>query len=142
VESDIEGIEYIYNQGRLMAMVIRREVQTEKSRFFTPDESSFQFGLIANQAGFIERPHSHHVIKREITDLQQMLVIQYGIIAVDFFDDHGYKIGELTARPGDAVLLISGVHSLRGIEDFQCVSVKQGPFLGPENDKVEMEVEH
>jgi hypothetical protein len=139
MESNIEGVEYIYNQSSLIAMVIRREVQIEKSCFFTANESSLQFGLIANRAGFVERPHSHRVIKREIIDLQQMLVVQRGSIAVDFFDDQGYKISELTARPGDAVLLIAGFHSLRGTEEFQCVSVKQGPFLGPENDKVELE---
>lgn len=123
-----------------MAMVIRREVQVGKSRFFTPDESSFQFGLLANEAGFVEKPHYHRSIERKITDLQQMFVVQRGSIAVDFFDDAGRKVRELIAQPGDAVLLMEGVHSLRGLGDFQCVSVKQGPFLGPENDKVEVEV--
>ena len=30
--------------------------------------------------------------------------------------------------------------ALRALEDFQAVSVKQGPFLGTENDKINVEV--
>ena len=40
--------------------------------------------------------------------------------------------------PGDSALLVHGVHSVRVLEDMQCISVKQGPFLGIENDKVEV----
>ena len=43
-------------------------------------------------------------------------------------------------RQGDAIVLIHGVHSIRVIEDMQCISVKQGPFLGTEYDKVIVEV--
>ena len=31
-------------------------------------------------------------------------------------------------------------NELRALEDFQCVSVKQGPFLGDANDKINIEV--
>jgi hypothetical protein len=37
-------------------------------------------------------------------------------------------------------VLIHGVHAIRVIEDMQCISVKQGPFLGVEFDKVEVGV--
>ncbi len=42
--------------------------------------------------------------------------------------------------PGDAIVLVHGVHSIRVIEDMQCISVKQGPFLGTENDKIIVDV--
>jgi len=42
---------------------------------------------------------------------------------------------------GDAIVLIRGVHAIRVIEDFQALSVKQGPFFGDEVDKVEVVVE-
>jgi hypothetical protein len=135
-----EGIEYIKDAGRLYAIVIRGQAQVSKSRFFTPAESSFQFGLLANTADFVEAPHYHHAVKREINDLQQMLVVQRGKVAIDFFDDSGRKVDEVSLISGDAILLITGVHSLKGIEDFQCASVKQGPFLGEEKDKIEVKV--
>jgi hypothetical protein len=33
-------------------------------------------------------------------------------------------------------VLIQGVHAIKVLEDMQCISVKQGPFMGAENDKV------
>jgi hypothetical protein len=40
---------------------------------------------------------------------------------------------------GDAILLVHGAHAVRVIEDMQCVTVKQGPFFGADNDKVLLE---
>ena len=42
---------------------------------------------------------------------------------------------------GDAIVLIRGVHAIHVVEDFQALSVKQGPFFGDEVDKVEVVVE-
>jgi hypothetical protein len=62
--------------------------------------------------------------------------VQRGKVAVDFFTDDGKLFREVILGPGDAILIIDGIHSIRVLERMQCVSVKQGPFLGPENDKV------
>jgi hypothetical protein len=43
-------------------------------------------------------------------------------------------------KQGDAIVLIHGVHAIKVIEDMQCISVKQGPFLGAENDKIMVSV--
>jgi hypothetical protein len=124
--------------GRRYAEVIRATATVTKSVFISPPESSMQFGLLAHEAGFVEGAHWHHEIPRTIDDLQQMFVVQRGIVAVDFFEDDGRPLGSVELHPGDAILLIHGAHSVRVIEDMQCVSVKQGPFLGVEKDKVEV----
>ena len=134
----MEGVEFIRYGDLLFGMVIRKTTHADKTRFFTPDESPLQFGLLAHPRGFVEPPHYHKPIPRTIRALQQMFVVQRGTVAMDFFDAQGRKVVEVVASPGDAVLLMDGAHSLRGLEDFQCVSVKQGPFLGAENDKVEI----
>ena len=46
---------------------------------------------------------------------------------------------EVRVSAGDAVVLIHGVHAIKVVEDFQALSVKQGPFLGDEEDKVVVE---
>ena len=43
---------------------------------------------------------------------------------------------EVRLGAGDAIALIHGVHAISVVEDFQALSVKQGPFLGDEEDKV------
>jgi hypothetical protein len=36
-------------------------------------------------------------------------------------------------------VLVHGVHAIRVVEDFQALSVKQGPFYGDEEDKVNVQ---
>jgi hypothetical protein len=128
--------EKIERDGTLFAEVIWAGTTVEKTRFFSDEGSSLQFGLLAHEAGFVEPAHYHHPINREISDLQQMLVVQRGVIAIDFFTPDGAKFHEVVLRTGDAINLVHGVHAVRVIEDMQCVSVKQGPFFGDKLDKV------
>ena len=133
----IEVIEY---KGIKYAEVIWAGVKVDKTIFFSPAESSFQFGLLAHEAGFQEAPHYHKAVRREIFDLQQMFVVQRGIVAVILYDDEGSFLREIILKQGDAIVLIHGVHAIRVIEDMQCISVKQGPFLGEKEDKIFVEV--
>jgi hypothetical protein len=132
--------EVITYGGVKYAEVIRADVRVDQTQFFSPPESSFQFGLLAHKAGFSEPPHYHKPFPREVTDLQQMFVMQRGRVVVELYRDDGKLLREIELGPGDAIVLIHGVHALRALEDFQAVSVKQGPFLGTENDKVNVGV--
>jgi hypothetical protein len=136
VEMAYDVIEY---NGIRYAEVIWANTSVEKTRFFSPPDSSFQFGLLAHGAGFVEPPHFHHPVTRTITDLQQMFVVQRGIVVVSLYTNDGHLLQEITLRAGDAINLIHGVHSIRVVEDMQCISVKQGPFLGDQMDKVNVE---
>ncbi len=133
----IEVIEY---GGVRYAEIIWAKTRAEKSTFFSPPGASFQFGLLAHKAGFVEPPHYHHSVKREINDLQQMLVVQRGVLSVQFFSESGEIFREVILNPGDAICLVHGAHSIKVVEDMQCLSVKQGPFLGPELDKIDIKV--
>jgi hypothetical protein len=129
----IETIEY---GGIKFAQVIRADTRVTETTFFSPPESSFQFGLLAHEAGFVEPPHLHRPITRENTDLQQMFVVQRGVVAVQLYSDDKKLLREVILHAGDAIVLIHGVHAIRVLEDMQCISVKQGPFLGTEKDKI------
>ena len=133
----VEAIEF---GGVRYAEVIWADTKVNTTTFFSPAESSFQFGLLAHEAGFVEDPHYHQPFNREIADLQQMFVVQRGVVAVDLYGDDGSHLRELVLKVGDAVVLIHGVHAIRVLEDMQCISVKQGPFLGTAYDKVVVSV--
>jgi hypothetical protein len=133
----IESIEY---NGIRYAEIIWADTKVEETIFFSPPESSFQFGLLAHEAGFVEPPHYHKPFTRQIKDLQQMFVVQRGVVAILLYNDAGSLLREVILHSGDAIVLIHGTHAIRVIEDMQCISVKQGPFLGAENDKIFVEV--
>ena len=134
------GVETVEHNGTKYAEIIWAGTEVKETRFFSPADSSFQFGLLAHEAGFVEPAHYHKPVERVISDLQQMFVVQRGVVAVEFFDEHGRMFREVVLRAGDGIVLIHGTHAVRVIEDMQCISVKQGPFLGAENDKIEVEV--
>jgi len=133
----LETIEF---NGLRYAEIIWADTTVDHTTFFSPPESSFQFGLLAHKSGFVEPPHIHHPITRTISDLQQMFVVQKGVVAVQLYSDDGALLKEVILKAGDAIVLIHGAHAIRIIEDMQCISVKQGPFLGTEKDKILVKV--
>jgi len=133
-------IEHIEHNGIRYAEIIWGDTEVSTTTFFSPEESSFQFGLLAHKAGFKEAAHYHKPFTREIKDLQQMFVVQKGVVEVELFSDDKKLLRMITLKKGDAIVLIHGVHAIKVTEDMQCISVKQGPFLGDENDKIFVDV--
>ena len=134
--SKLMSIETIEYNGVIFAQIIWADTRVSQTIFFSPPESSFQFGLLAHEAGFIEAPHFHREIKREINDLQQMFVVQRGVVAIQLYSDDKKLLKEVVLKAGDGIVLIHGIHAIKVLEDMQCISVKQGPFLGTEKDKI------
>ena len=130
------SVEVIEQDGTKYAEIIWADATVEKTTFFSPAESSFQFGLLAHEAGYREEPHYHKAMRREIDDLQQVFVVQRGVVDVLLYTDDGRLFRTVRLQAGDAIVLIHGVHAIEVIEDFQALSVKQGPVLGDEEDKV------
>jgi len=133
--------EVVEHEGTTYAEIIRADVTVRSTTFFSPPESSFQFGLLAHGAGYREAPHFHKATERRIEDLQQMFMVQRGVVDVELYSDAGRLFRVIRLGAGDAIVLIHGVHAIHVIEDFQALSVKQGPFFGDEVDKVEVVVE-
>jgi hypothetical protein len=132
-------IEVVELRGTTYAEIIRADTTAERTTFFSPPESSFQFGLIAHESGYQEEPHYHKAVPRLIEDLQQMFVVQRGVVEVQLFTDDNRLFREVRLHAGDAIVLVHGSHAIKVIEDFQALSVKQGPFYGDEVDKVVVE---
>lgn len=134
------GFERIQHEGKVYAEIIWAGTTVEKTTFFSHEDSAFQFGLLAHHAGFVEPAHYHQPNLRQIDDLQQMFVVQRGIVVIELYADDGQLFREIELKSGDAIVLVHGTHALRVVADMQCISVKQGPFLGAEHDKVLVEV--
>jgi hypothetical protein len=133
--------ELIVYRKKIYAEVIRSTLKVKSTKFFSPEKSSFQFGLLAHKKGFEEPAHYHRPFKRTISDLQQMFVVQKGKVCVDLYSDSKKLIRKVILKKGDSIILIHGIHAIKVLEDMQCVSVKQGPFLGPDFDKVHVTIE-
>lgn len=132
----VTGVEVVECGGQRMAQVIRASARVPVSTFVSSPTESFQLGLLAHEAGFVEAPHVHPCVERRILDVQQFVVVQRGRLEVIFHDAAGRRLASVELGVGDAIVIMRGAHSVRVIEDMQCLSVKQGPFLGADRDKV------
>jgi hypothetical protein len=128
--------ELIVYKKKHYAEIIRRTLKKDETSFLSPAKSSFQFGLLAHKKGFVEPPHYHRPFKRVVKDLQQMFVVQKGVVQVDLYSDNKKLIRKVILKKGDAIVLIHGIHAIKVLKDMQCISVKQGPFLGAKFDKI------
>jgi hypothetical protein len=130
------SIEVVEHGGTTYAEIIWADTTVEGTTFFSPAESSFQFGLIAHEAGYEEEPHYHKAVPRRIDDLQQMFAVQRGVVDVQLYTDDRRLFRVVRLKPGDAIVLVHGIHAIKVVENFQALSVKQGPFFGDEEDKI------
>jgi hypothetical protein len=130
------SVEVVEHGGITYAEIIWAGTRVDRTTFYSPPESSFQFGLLAHAAGYEEEPHFHKAVPRRIEDLQQMFVLQRGVVDVQLYTDDRRLFREVRLAAGDAIVLVHGIHAIKVVEEFQALSVKQGPFFGDEEDKV------
>ena len=103
------ALEVIEHGGMKYAEIIWAGTNVEKTRFFSPAESSFQFGACSHtRPSYQEEPHYHKAVRRTIDDLGQMFVVQRGIVDVQLFSDDNRLFREVRLHPGDAIVLVHG----------------------------------
>ena len=59
-------IEKFIHKKKVYAEIIRSNVRSSSTKFFSNPKSSFQFGFVAHKKGYFEEPHYHKRIKRTI----------------------------------------------------------------------------
>lgn len=128
----------VFNEGRLLAIIIPGVLVTPGVTFFTGNESPQQVGLLCHPAGRSIAPHVHNPTKREISITQEVLLVRKGRVRVDFYTQEREYLSSRILGPGDTVVLMSGGHGFEAIEEVEIIEVKQGPYVG-EGDKVRFE---
>ena len=66
---------------------------------------------------------------------QEVLFIKKGILRVDFYDEYEDYLESRDLRAGDVILLVSGGHGFRVLEEVEMIEVKQGPYAGDKDKK-------
>jgi len=131
-------IEKIYDNEKLLSVIVRREFEKEGIEFFTPDTFSQQIGYMKRPVNYVIPPHTHNAVQRDVHFTQEVLLIKSGKIRVDFYDDEQNYLESRVLFPGDVVLLAYGGHGFEMLEESEIIEVKQGPYAG-EQDKVRFE---
>ncbi len=123
-------IEHVFEEEKLLAIILRTDFKKEGIDFFTPIDYSQQLGYMNRSKGYKIQPHIHNKVERKINYTQEVLFIKSGLVRVDFYKtDKKYLNSKLLNR-GDVILLSFGGHGFEMLEDSEIIEVKQGPFAG------------
>lgn len=128
----------IKKKDKLLAIILRDGYECEGVDFITPDEYSQQLAYMHHPAGKIIDAHVHNVIHRNVVYTQEVLFIKKGKLRVDFYDDYKDYLESRILEAGDTILLASGGHGFKVLEEVEMIEIKQGPYAGGQ-DKVRFE---
>lgn len=134
-------IEYVHNaepdggEG-LVATIVRSGYKSPNGvAFLTGREQPLQVAKMSRRQGEDVEPHVHHERKRVVTQTQEVLIVERGLVLVGFYTGDGRRFDNRTLGPGDVCVLHCNGHSLHFLEDTDLLEVKQGPYAGRELDK-------
>ena len=131
-------LEYVYNNKKILSIIIRSQYQTDGIKFFTPNDFSQQLAYMKRKKGYKIPPHVHNEVERKVSLTQEVLFIKSGKVRVDYYDDNKDYIESRMLNLGDVVLFSSGGHGFTMIEESEIIEVKQGHYSG-EQDKTRFE---
>ena len=131
----MELAEKIQFGGEIIAIIVRKANDTEGIHFFSPPEFSQQLGLISRKKDYVIKPHIHKLVPREVSVTQEVLHILSGKIEITLYNKDRKKIKVVELKSGDTILLASGGHGIKIIDDARMLEVKQGPYSGVDGDK-------
>ncbi len=126
----MEHVEPITWKGRPLAYVVRAALAPDTTTFTTPEDLNLQIGFVVYPAGGTIPPHIHLPLERRIVGTSEVLIVRKGRCFVDFFSDEREPVATRELGPGDIMLLVSGGHGFRMLENTVLLEVKQGPYTG------------
>ena len=128
-------VEEVKKKNKLLAMIIRNNYECEGVDFITPNEYSQQVAYMHHPTGKTIDAHEHNMVHRNVVLTQEVLFIKKGILRVDFYDEYEDYLESRNLLAGDVILLISGGHGFKVIEEVEMIEVKQGPYSGEQDKK-------
>jgi hypothetical protein len=129
-------IEKIIHNKKLLSIIIRSKYKSDGIEFFTPGDFSQQLGYMHRKKNHMIPPHTHNIVKREVSLTQEVIVLKSGKVRVDYYDNGKNYLESKILYQGDIVLLASGGHGFQMLEDSEMIEVKQGPYAGDMDKKI------
>ncbi|MBA4375980.1 MAG: hypothetical protein C0401_07390 [Anaerolinea sp.] len=128
----LEPIEKICWDHQPLAYIIRASFNPDSTTFLTPPEFKQQVGYVIYPKGGEVTRHVHLPIERHLIGTSEVLVIRKGLCEVDIYNDSQHLVATRTLQTGDVLLMVSGGHGFRVLEDTVFLEIKQGPYLDVE----------
>jgi len=126
----MEPIEIISWDGKPLTYIIHGEFLPEQTQFLTPNDYKQQVGFIVYPPEGEVKRHVHRAIERHLVGTSEVLIVRKGRCIMDIFNDKRELVASRELKAGDTMLMVSGGHGFRMLEETVFLEVKQGPYLG------------
>ena len=124
------SIEHVKHSTTTLALIVRSTFSKPGVTFLTEPNLYQQLAYMNHPKGKVIEPHLHNKVERHLDSTQEVLFIRKGILQVDFYDQEKHFLESRKLFAGDVILLVSGGHGFKILEDIEMYEVKQGPFMG------------
>jgi len=122
-------IEKILHKKKLLALIVRGKYRSKKGiTFFTPNDSTQQFGYMKHKKKHVIKPHLHKKRLTRILYTTEVILILKGILRVDFYNFSKKYLFSKIVREKDIIMLVHGGHGFKILKDIEMLEIKQGPY--------------
>jgi hypothetical protein len=121
-------VEVVQHNDHVIALIFRPDPALKGTNFFTPPELALQIGFLRYESGDSIPPHTHSPAERTIQGSGEIAIIQSGSCEVDLYSQQGERLSTHALRTGDAIVMVSGGHAFRMLEETVLYLIKQGPY--------------
>lgn len=122
----------IHHEGKPIAHIVRAVRSASRTEFITDPQDKQQVGFIVYPQGGIIPRHVHRPYVRQVVGMSEVLLVRQGRMEADFYSDDKQYLESRILEQGDLLVLISGGHGFRCLEDTVLLEIKQGPYIGPD----------
>ena len=132
-------IEKIIYKKKLLALIVRAKYRNRKGvTFFTPNESTQQFGYMKHKKKHIIKPHLHKKRVTKISYTTEVILIFKGKLRVDFYNHYKKYLFSKILKEKDIIMLVHGGHGFKVLKNIEMLEIKQGPY-SLTKDKIKFE---
>ncbi len=131
------SMEYIKTQDNVLtSIIIRHDYRPTGTTFVTSPDLAQQVGFVVYPQGGVIKRHIHKYVDRRNISSSEALIVRQGKLEIDIYDQHQSLVATRILETGDFVLMVSGGHGFRVIEDAILLEIKLGPYGGAEDKEL------
>ena len=131
----IEVEEIKSDDGKIIAIVVKREFEKGGVNFVSKEDFPLQLGISSYKKEDKIKAHFHIEKEIKVNKIQEVVHIESGRTMVNLYDLTGKKFKSVELLAGDTIFFVDGGHGFEMLEDTRIIEVKQGPYFGIDKDK-------
>ena len=122
-------LEKIIHKKKLLALIVRGKYRNRRGiTFFTPNETTQQFGYMKHKTKHIIKPHLHKKRVTKILYTTEVILLLKGILRVDFYTTFRKYLFSKILKKKDIIMLVHGGHGFKVLKNVEMIEIKQGPY--------------